>query len=264
MTETKYQCTPMNGDEYEWIWTPMNGDIWLEEAPDVHMLMGGCRVVDPDRYMDEAREFAVRSGIYLKAVTPPRQGRWYRVLETADDSQLELSRGDVVVVDLSRRDHMLTMCGETRHIFKETTVVGKLVNLNDFELSPGQVLLKANPDKMREITSGKEGSIYLPQNTEERGIVTSELTGADKPGERKPEDAWKTEGVRVGLAEVADFAPDVRGLKKGDMVAYKSQVATTEFTILGKPFRVVARKHVLGGGRRKHVLGKVRASAVPG
>ena len=86
-----------------------------------------------------------------------------------------------------------------------------------------------------------------------RGIVT--ISGGSmrplfRPGSKVVVEPV-TEGVRVGIAEVVNFAPDVQGLKSGDMVAYKSQVATTEFDLGPYPVRVVRRQDILNAVRRR-------------
>lgn len=188
------------------------------------------RIVDPENWEAEVREFATRARWFKKddpkVMLPPHRGHWYTVARVDPETSLAIGivAGDFVLADLTFRSHKVSVTGLSVSVFPEDKIVGKTTRnlqnqstIDDFEALGDWVITKENDARHQDILRRDRSSgLVMPTNTLRHGQRTSEDPTDDAP-------VRDNDGIRTTFQEVVAVGADAATkAKKGDMVCFKS------------------------------------------
>lgn len=232
------------------VMVPVPGYLTVHVEPRFMIGMLGMNVQE-----DEVHHFLERTGYYDKRQRPANEGHWFSVVEPGNERYFvggedipegeenkghKFQAGDFVAMNLSARDHMLTL-GETRVSFMPSREVIGVMHLGDndrgmrFDACGYWVLLQQDDEVTTRI--GGASTIVLPDATLDAGQRSSEaLEGI--PGQKAEP------GIRVKYMRVMD-AGKLASCKKGDVVCI-STAAEVKLTIAGNAYVAVPTGAVIG------------------
>lgn len=241
--------------------TPFERWVTLREAPDLHqdteakVTVGGKELV------------AVQKAVsYSRRTSEPNTGRWYRVIEVAEDLPPYFGPGTPVVCNLSMLSDNLTIGDEDVALMPFSQCAGIRIGTETMAhlgtrhpvIPIGDYVLCVDNDEKHKAILGLKTSLHTPLSTLARGQRTDEQyeNHKDEFGET-PNPNRENDGVRMMFSEVVEVGPDVpanRKLQKGDMVAFRAQCSGIKFDLFGVSYRLVRCSE-----RNSEVVGKVPA-----
>lgn len=229
--------------------TPFERWVTLREAPDLH----------------QDTETIIKSVSYSRRTSEPNTGRWYRVIEVAEDLPPYFGPGTPVVCNLSMLSDNLTIGDEDVALMPFSQCAGIRIGTETMAhlgtrhpvIPIGDFVLCVDNDTKHKAILGIKTTLHTPLSTLSRGQRTDEQyeTIRDDVYGETPNPNRENDGVHMMFSEVVEVGPDVptnRKLQKGDMVAFRAQCSGIKFDLFGVSYRLVRCSE-----RNSEIVGKV-------